>query len=719
MSNKEIRTRIQNKHDFEHNWILSDLVPMVAEMIVYDAEVDPQGTPYRGVTLTEGKLLINGNTRDPYKFPRFKFGDGISTVNELPFASSGVEELPEDDGSEYKFTAYDITLSEASYYDVSLCDEQLAHLENLRIFNDEYEGSLSSTYGLVIKFLKTDSDTARIEIGHSKTKTYEEPLNIIICEEDTPVVKVSDPYGDFCNAVVTKPFPSSIDFDVSKTKHAPKTNKICISKPHSSYARSSIRSIPDMIQQKTSYEGPIWITYTDKDDDYYTYTISTYPDCYKYSSDNTELSLEIFSQTGSSPTQILFSLNNGALTLTSRSVTISGKSGVSAVFKLYNYQQSAERYVTVVREDTRDETVVSRKLVDFSSADSFSVYDGYDNYNNNYLYIRLEKRGTSNNDIELILMGMLYGTNLYKHKIIIYKKSSADGEPDKFDVESQITLAPSADYTLVSVDRNIAVANYDTTSSVKTDGKITSNSCIVSLYDSDTYYDNEGGCINVIENALRNCGTLFALQDGPRLHVVIENYDTIYVEYEKTALYNEYLDQYFIYINNYNNYVYKIKAKFIYNEEQDYCWNCVLEDPVVEYAPDEGGDEGEGEGEGESGGGVVIDPKQWHEFWLPSVTVAETPSGVQLAICDPMSKTWSGDYNLKIPSGSDEATVTIPHPNNSCFSMRFTGKRVAAGDNMFNYVIIPKIWYDYLSEVTYKIDEKTYSTVLTDDYYEG
>ena len=72
---KTIQTRIQNKHDLEVNWNASTLIPMQGELIIYDAEVDKNG---HQLELPAGRPV-------PYTYERMKIGDGINSVNDLPF----------------------------------------------------------------------------------------------------------------------------------------------------------------------------------------------------------------------------------------------------------------------------------------------------------------------------------------------------------------------------------------------------------------------------------------------------------------------------------------------------------------------------------------------------------------------------------------------------------------------------------------------------------
>lgn len=60
MANKNLDTRIINKHDTEENWSKANFIPKQGELIIYDKD-------------------------DNYDIERFKIGDGITSVNNLPF----------------------------------------------------------------------------------------------------------------------------------------------------------------------------------------------------------------------------------------------------------------------------------------------------------------------------------------------------------------------------------------------------------------------------------------------------------------------------------------------------------------------------------------------------------------------------------------------------------------------------------------------------------
>lgn len=85
----EIRTRIQQKHDIEANWQkATDFIPYEGELIIYSAEKDTDELP------------VDRTYR--IKYPRFKVGDGITNVNNLPFFQASQSYCTAiDDGNGY------------------------------------------------------------------------------------------------------------------------------------------------------------------------------------------------------------------------------------------------------------------------------------------------------------------------------------------------------------------------------------------------------------------------------------------------------------------------------------------------------------------------------------------------------------------------------------------------------------------------------------------
>jgi hypothetical protein len=74
--NKEIVSRIVHKHDTAANWEnAKNFIPMKGEIIVYDID-------------------------DNYEYERLKIGDGVTTVINLPFQKTNINDL--------KAVSYDI-----------------------------------------------------------------------------------------------------------------------------------------------------------------------------------------------------------------------------------------------------------------------------------------------------------------------------------------------------------------------------------------------------------------------------------------------------------------------------------------------------------------------------------------------------------------------------------------------------------------------------------
>ena len=101
MSEKNINTRIVHKHDTEENWNkATNFTPKQGELIVYDKD-------------------------STYDYERFKIGDGITNINDLPFAT--YKSIPEMDtngvltfNSEYALN-YDLPLPHVTTDDNGKC----------------------------------------------------------------------------------------------------------------------------------------------------------------------------------------------------------------------------------------------------------------------------------------------------------------------------------------------------------------------------------------------------------------------------------------------------------------------------------------------------------------------------------------------------------------------------------------------------------------------
>lgn len=85
-----INSRQQQKRDYEYNWMLAagSFFPLRGEIIVYEAEAikNSDGT----ITPINGAMIpIDRNFR--YTYPRFKVGDGVHAVDQLPFVGAQVQ----------------------------------------------------------------------------------------------------------------------------------------------------------------------------------------------------------------------------------------------------------------------------------------------------------------------------------------------------------------------------------------------------------------------------------------------------------------------------------------------------------------------------------------------------------------------------------------------------------------------------------------------------
>ena len=89
MPNKIIKGRIQNKHDTEEHWNnATNFRPLAGEIIIYDED-------------------------SAHPYPRFKVGDGNTTVTDLPFSGKYADEAGNADTADKLTTARTIGLSGA------------------------------------------------------------------------------------------------------------------------------------------------------------------------------------------------------------------------------------------------------------------------------------------------------------------------------------------------------------------------------------------------------------------------------------------------------------------------------------------------------------------------------------------------------------------------------------------------------------------------------
>lgn len=93
---KKIQTRIQNKRDFEINWLAaSTFQPLAGELIIYSKEVDANGNilkTKRGDTEISVVPSSGAHARSfAYTYDRFKIGNGVDFVGDLAFVNDTIE----------------------------------------------------------------------------------------------------------------------------------------------------------------------------------------------------------------------------------------------------------------------------------------------------------------------------------------------------------------------------------------------------------------------------------------------------------------------------------------------------------------------------------------------------------------------------------------------------------------------------------------------------
>lgn len=84
---KQINVRLIQKSGFESEWLnVANFIPIDGEFIVYKAEADQLGNLFTNVELPADRTA-------PYTYARFKVGDGITPVNDLPFQTQAQIQL--------------------------------------------------------------------------------------------------------------------------------------------------------------------------------------------------------------------------------------------------------------------------------------------------------------------------------------------------------------------------------------------------------------------------------------------------------------------------------------------------------------------------------------------------------------------------------------------------------------------------------------------------
>lgn len=98
---KNINSRIVHKHDIESNWIkATNFIPKQGEIIIYDVD-------------------------DNYSYPRFKIGDGLTLVNDLPFTIIQSDQNQNDETA-LDFIKNRLAWEEPSTYGITVLDKDIS-----------------------------------------------------------------------------------------------------------------------------------------------------------------------------------------------------------------------------------------------------------------------------------------------------------------------------------------------------------------------------------------------------------------------------------------------------------------------------------------------------------------------------------------------------------------------------------------------------------------
>ena len=179
MAEKNMKARIVHKHDIESNWLLAtNFTPKQGEIVVYDID-------------------------DNYSYERFKIGDGVQNVNDLPFAVMQSDWSENDETSpayvknrtHYEFEQKVLTEITTHSQASALIDAYNAGTAVAVINGVEYTDFTYSanTYARVL----TTADSAyTIEVAYSSSKFYVTPSDIpwYIYEIETAVYPIDLKY---------------------------------------------------------------------------------------------------------------------------------------------------------------------------------------------------------------------------------------------------------------------------------------------------------------------------------------------------------------------------------------------------------------------------------------------------------------------------------------------------------------------------------------------
>lgn len=150
---KQLRTRIVHKHDTPDHWELAEnFIPMQGELIVYDDRTLKK--------LEDGSVVTDQQLNIPV---RYKIGDGVTNVNDLPFATEAVKHQIPATYSELVALRNNSKLVPGQFYRITdyVCTTTQ---ENTRATNHKFD--------IIVQALDTDTLSEEARADHHDADPY-------------------------------------------------------------------------------------------------------------------------------------------------------------------------------------------------------------------------------------------------------------------------------------------------------------------------------------------------------------------------------------------------------------------------------------------------------------------------------------------------------------------------------------------------------------------
>lgn len=199
MSNdKQIKTRIINKHDLEANWNAATFIPKQGELIIYDVEVDADGNT----------LALPQDRTVPYTYERLKIGDGIHIVKDLQFTNEAALEgyalIGSESDDDRELTIYGVRDFATRAAEEVVGDANDAENDNTVYGAKAYAAKIVEEAEIALIGRQTDPDNAdtiygaknfAVEYTNSKTQTATDDEVLALLSQKQIIEPMSDASG--------------------------------------------------------------------------------------------------------------------------------------------------------------------------------------------------------------------------------------------------------------------------------------------------------------------------------------------------------------------------------------------------------------------------------------------------------------------------------------------------------------------------------------------